>query len=230
MTLVLVGTLVVLALVDSTSIGTLVVPLWWLLAPGRLRVRSLGLYLGTVVVFYLVVGLALLAGLGVVLEVLGDALDVPVVRWVQAVLGAGLLVLSFRTAAMRGAADRILGWRDRVAGESLPSSRTVVSTALVATGLEVATMLPYLAAIALVAGSGLAPVPQGLVIAGYCIVMVLPAMLLTVLRLALHDRVEPLLRRLDAWTTKQAGEATGWVVGIVGFLLLADAVQALGLL
>lgn len=229
MTLVLVGTLIVLALVDSTSIGTLVVPLWWLLAPGRLRARSLALYLATVVVFYLVVGLLLLAGLGVALETLGDALDVPAVRWVQAGLGAALLVLSFRTAAMRGAADRILRWRDRVAGEQPPSSRTVVSTALVATGVEVATMLPYLAAIALIAASDLAAAPQALVVAAYCVVMVLPAAVLTVLRLALHRQVSPALRRLDAWMARQAGEATGWVVGIAGFYLLADAVQALEL-
>ena len=31
------GSLVVLALIDSTSFGTLLIPVWFMLAPGRVR-------------------------------------------------------------------------------------------------------------------------------------------------------------------------------------------------
>ena len=33
----LIGSLVLLALIDSTSFGTLLIPIWMMLAPGRLR-------------------------------------------------------------------------------------------------------------------------------------------------------------------------------------------------
>lgn len=48
-----------LALVDSTSIGTLFIPIWLLLAPGRVSVRRILVYLGTIAAFYFAVGLVL---------------------------------------------------------------------------------------------------------------------------------------------------------------------------
>lgn len=38
MTTAFIGVLVVLALVDSTSFGTLLIPIWLLLTPGKLRI------------------------------------------------------------------------------------------------------------------------------------------------------------------------------------------------
>ncbi len=54
--LVLLTTLGGLALLDSTSIGTLVVPVWMLLMPGRPQVRRLLTYLVVITTFYFVVG------------------------------------------------------------------------------------------------------------------------------------------------------------------------------
>lgn len=54
--LVLLVTLGGLALLDSTSIGTLVVPVWMLLMPGRPHVRRLLIYLVVITTFYFVVG------------------------------------------------------------------------------------------------------------------------------------------------------------------------------
>ena len=55
----LLGQLVVLALIDSTSFGTLLIPLWFLLVPGRVRAHRVLVFLGTVAAFYLGVGIAL---------------------------------------------------------------------------------------------------------------------------------------------------------------------------
>ena len=44
----LLGALALLALVDSTSFGTLLIPTWLLLAPGRLRPGRILIYLATV--------------------------------------------------------------------------------------------------------------------------------------------------------------------------------------
>ncbi|MEU5675395.1 hypothetical protein ABZ749_34945, partial [Micromonospora sp. NPDC047753] len=51
-----------LALIDSTSIGTLFIPVWLLLAPGPVNVRRILGYLATIAVFYLAVGLLLVWG------------------------------------------------------------------------------------------------------------------------------------------------------------------------
>ena len=66
------------------------------------------------------------------------------------------------------------------------------------------------------------------VLAAYCVVMVLPALVLMAARVAAGRLVEPLLDRLNAGMTKNAASTTAWVVGIVGFLLARDAVVWLG--
>ncbi|RYJ05279.1 MAG: hypothetical protein EON52_12390, partial [Actinomycetales bacterium] len=77
------STLLVLALVDSTSIGTLVVPIWLLLSPAGARVGRMAAYLGTVALFYLGVGLLLLAGVDVFSDLAGGLAEQRWLRWVQ---------------------------------------------------------------------------------------------------------------------------------------------------
>ncbi|WP_125778334.1 GAP family protein [Antribacter gilvus] len=238
------GPLALLALVDSTSFGTLLIPVWLLMAPGRPRAGRLLVYLGTVAVFYLAVGIAVMFGAGFVLDRFGDALESPTAYAVQLVLGVALFVLSFRFDRKRsearrarqeaeGKQGRLSRWRERAlgadGGPASGSALPLMGLALGAVSLEVATMLPYLAAIGMLATSSLAPATSVAVLAGYCVVMVLPALLLLAGRLAVARAVDPLLRRLDAWLTRNAEEMTGWVLGILGALLVLDAVGNLGL-
>ncbi|MEH1164960.1 GAP family protein [Micromonospora sp. CPCC 205539] len=218
-----------LALVDSTSIGTLFIPVWLLLAPGPVNVRRILTYLATIAVFYLAVGL-LLVGLGTSLAgVLGGALDNRGVLWAQLVLGVGLLALSFRyDGRRRPRSGGVLRWRDRAtAGDS--SARWLVGLALLAALAEVATMLPYLGAVGLLATSGVGPAAVVGLLAGYCLVMVLPAVLLLVARVARPAWVDPVLVRLNNWIIAKAGSALGWILGIAGFLVARDAAARLGL-
>jgi hypothetical protein len=92
---------------------------------------------------------------------------------------------------------------------------------------EVAMMLPYLAAIAMMTTSHPGGGTVALLLAGYCVVMVLPALALLVARIAAASRVEPLLQRMNAWITAKAGSATGWILAIAGFLVARDAVTRL---
>jgi hypothetical protein len=73
MTTGLLLTLAVLVVVDSTSFGTLGIPVYLLLAAERSPVSRLLIYLGTVAVFYFLVGVTLMLGLSTVLENFGDA-------------------------------------------------------------------------------------------------------------------------------------------------------------
>src|SRR5690606_13147209 len=108
------------------------------------------------------------------------------------------------------------------------SARPLVALALTATVIEVATLLPYLIAIGVMTDADLGPALHGLVMAGYCMVMILPALVLLGLRLVAHRAVEPLLQRVNAWLTRSAGDWMSWFVGILGFLLIRHGAQHSG--
>ncbi|MEU1588613.1 GAP family protein [Micromonospora sp. NPDC005710] len=218
-----------LALIDSTSIGTLFIPVWLLLAPGPVNVRRILGYLATIATFYLAVGLLLVWGGSTLGEALGGALDNRGVLWAQLVLGIGMLALSFRyDGKRRPRTGGVLRWRDRAtAGDS--SARWLVGLALLAALAEVATMLPYLGAVGLLATSGVGAAGVAGLLAGYCLVMVLPAVLLLGARVARPRLVEPMLARLNTWIVTKAGSALGWILGIAGFLIARDAAAQLSL-
>jgi hypothetical protein len=158
------------------------------------------------------------------------ALDTTPAMAVQLALGLALLVFALlpRRWRPKGRPGRALRWRDEqlVGGASV---RPLVVLALVAVGLEVLTMLPYLAAIGLLSAADLtAPATAGL-LAGYCLVMVLPALLLLAVRRLAARRVDPLLVRLERLAARGGNQATLWAVFLVGFLLARDAASGLGL-
>lgn len=231
--------LVVLALVDSTSFGTLLIPLWLMLAPGRVRAARVVVFLATVAGFYLLLGVALAAGAVTFLDAVGAALETEAGRVVRLVVGAVLVVLGLtvepwtregkrRKAERRAARETVRGpgrltrWRARAAGDE-GSTASVMALAVSAAGLEALSMVPYLAAVGLLVTSPLTGPQVALVLAGYCLVMVLPALLLLGARLALHERLTRRLQRLEAYLTRTAGETLAWVLFLLGVFLLSDA-------
>ena len=222
------ATLTVLALVDSTSFGTLLIPIWLLLAPGRIRVGRVLVFLGTVAGVYLLLGIALVAGASALFGDLDALAEDPVVTRVQLVVGVGLLVGSFFIGGKKKDGEdrprgRLLGWRERAMGTG-SGIGGLMTLALAAVALEVVTMLPYLAATGLIASTDLGMPARVVVLAGYCLVMILPALVLMAGRLVARRAVEPVLERLSRWMERHGGETTGWIVGIVGFLVARDAV------
>lgn len=229
--------LVALALADSTSIGTLIIPLWLLLRPGW-RSQLILIYLATITAFYLLVGLVLMAGLRTALPTVIAVLGHPTARWVQLVLGVGLFAFSFwigpkaaaRRAAKAGrAAETTPRWQQRL-DRAAATPTGMMTLALSAGLLEVATMLPYLAAIAIIASFGLSALGSAVTLAGYTLLMALPALVLMIARLGAGQRVNRALDRLGAWLGRRTGSSVSWIVGIIGVLLVWDAVGRLGLL
>tara|TARA_R100001039_G_scaffold37797_2_gene37264 strand:+ start:1523 stop:2236 length:714 start_codon:yes stop_codon:yes gene_type:complete len=221
-----------LALLDSTSIGTLFIPVWLLLAPGGVKPSRILLYLATIALFYLGVGILLMLGAAPLFDALGQFTDNPVVVWAQLLLGVGLFVVSFRFDSQRsrrlGKPDRAARWRERASGDKV-SARFLMTIALLAAMAEVATMLPYLAAIAILSTTELAaPAVFGL-LAAYCLVMVVPALLLLALRLFSQPLVQPVLLKLDGWINRHGETTVGWIIGIAGFLVASDALAKLSL-
>ncbi|WP_293781027.1 GAP family protein [uncultured Aeromicrobium sp.] len=235
------GTLVVLALIDSTSFGTLLIPIWLLTAPGRLRLGRMLVYLSTVTIAYLTLGIVLLLGAGAFLDAYGDMLDSSAFLIGQLLLGVALMVVSHlmdtkkarARAAERAASGggRVLRWRARIMSEDGTRDRSTAALAglaLTAVAVEAASMLPYLAAIGILTSQGPGWPASGVLLTGYCLVMIAPALVLTFGRVVAHDALERPLSRLDRWLTRHAQATTAWILGIIGFLLAAHAIFDLG--
>ncbi|WP_026551580.1 GAP family protein [Arthrobacter sp. H20] len=240
MTLALAGALaaLALALIDSTSFGTLMIPLWLMLAPGRMRAGRIVLFLVTVAVFYFGVGLAIMFGAEAAVAQLGGFFSSRLALTVLFAAGVTLIIWSFLLEAKAkrekkaGAptSARILRWRDRAVGSGASgaggSGRSggvaLMGLALGAGTVEVATMLPYLGAIGLLTTSDVQWPVTGAVFAAYCLVMILPALVILVLRLVAARWVDPILRKLDGWLTRNSTNTLSWVVGILGVLLVVN--------
>ncbi|MDT9592896.1 GAP family protein [Nocardioides zeae] len=224
-----------LALVDSTSIGTLVLPLVLLVAP-RVDARRFVVYLATVGGFYALVGVGLVLGASALTEIARSAGDLTPLRWAQLVVGAALLAAGVvgdkvleRVRARRGTpapSGRTQAWAERIVGEHA-SYRVVVAVGISAALVEVASMLPFLAAVGIITAADLPVAGAVGVVVAYALVMVLPAALLLVLRLALAGRVEVPLARFSAWLATKTQGAIWWVLAIVGFFVAGDAYGAL---
>lgn len=220
----------VLALIDSTSFGTLLIPVW-LMTSRQVRARQHLLYLGIVAACYWLLGLALAFGLAAVWDDVRAVLDTTPARAVQLALGLALLVFALLPRRWRpaGRPGRAMRWRDQQLQASA-SLRPLVMLALVAVAVEALSMLPYLAAVALLSAADLPGAAQAGLLLGYCVLMVLPALLLLAVRRLAARRIEPLLHRLERLAARGGTEATLWAAFILGFLLARDASLQLGLL
>ena len=246
MTILLYAQLAVLALIDSTSIGTLLIPLWLVLRPDARKITPrILLYLAVLAGFYLLVGIAVLSGAGWAISGLGtqSLTSIPAIQWGMTLGGGAMFAYALFSGGSAGttarkqrvqhqtaglpeesAAER--KWQERLS-KALRSPGTMVTLGLLAGLVELPTMLPYLGAITLLANSTLVLPAEIAVLMLYCLVMLLPAVALLSLRAALSSRVDPWLRRISTKMGKFTGETLLWVVGIVGFLLLRAGLSQL---
>ncbi|MDR6866992.1 hypothetical protein J2Y69_001591 [Microbacterium resistens] len=270
-------TLAVLALLDGLSVGTLLIPVFLLLSPGRVRAGRILLYLSAITVFYLLVGLLFLWGLVNIVDVAADFLSSEAGLIARLVIGAAMLVGSFlipgskkdaapvgapvttsvaaaaetahpahvssmesgpgltppdpipaRPAAATPRPGRLMRWRTKLLDPATPPI-VVIGLAIAAGLVEVATMLPYIVAMTMLADAGVGTPLRIGALAGYCLLMIAPALLLLVLRVVAARAVEGPLQRLADWLGRTGSETTAWIIGIVGFLIARGAASELGL-
>lgn len=258
--------LAVLALVDSLSVGTLLIPVFLLFSPGKVRAGRVLLYLATIAAFYLAVGLLFLWGLVNVVDVAADFLSSPIGATIRLVIGAGLLIASFliptspkkkaeQPVATASASSlegfvgtdssaaagsdapaeaapakpgRIIRWRARLLAPE--TTRVALMSVAIAAGLvEVATMLPYIVAMTMLTDAGIDTPARILSLVGYCLVMIVPALVLLVLRIVAAPVITRPLERLADWMQRTGAENTAWIIGILGFLIARAAATELGL-
>ena len=235
--------LAILALIDSTSIGTLVIPLWLLLRGRREAIGKVLAYLMVIAGFYWVIGVLLRSGL---LLIDPSFFEHRFFRLAGMAVGALMIVwaLAYRTDAQKAAsarkkaAARVDAGHQAHAAESteaieqvprrlrgrlgtaLDTRTGLVVLALFAGLLELPTMLPYLAAVGVMQGAGWGTSVQLLALIGYCLVMIVPALALVGARALAGPRIEAWMQKMGAKAAVYAQETLGWVVGIAGYLLI----------
>ncbi|SCY05556.1 Sap, sulfolipid-1-addressing protein [Paenibacillus polysaccharolyticus] len=235
------STLVLLALIDSTSLGTLLIPVWLLMTPGRVRVDRFLIYLFTVSGCYFAIGLIIMFGTDAFLNNYAPLMVSKPFLLGQLAIGILLMIISqlmdtkkSRARAAERAASGggyIFKWRTRFTGEAVSSKISItilIGLALTAVILELGTMLPYLAAIGILVTEGPAWPMSGILLLGYCFVMILPALILLAGRLLAYPFLKQPLQKIDNWLMKNAQRAAAWIIGIVGFLLSVNAIYDLG--
>ncbi len=204
-----------LALLDTLSPTTLGVTVYMLLSErGKIAGRLL-VYLGTVACFYFLVGVFLMLGLDTVTDVFSGLGDNALLSRTMTVLGLGLLIGSFFIPTKKNAPK-----------VRKPKSRSMLS--MVALGLttglvEVGTALPYFAAIGIMAAAHLHPVEWLPMLAGYNLIMVLPASLLMVAHFLFKGWLQKPLEKMRLSIEKNSGSTLSWMMSIAGLILLINA-------
>lgn len=224
--------LIGLALVDSLSVGTLVIPLTLLLRWGRLRTIPYATYLGTITVAYFALGITLMLGFAGIGPIITEATQTDWAPWVTLVLGAALALFGIVAPNPR---------KPEPGETNLPTDTTkmqkatraglagMVSLALGAAVIEAATMLPYLAAIGIMQSFEITPLLRLALLAAYCIIMVLPAMLAGAAMGLVGDRLADRLQRWIPRLNYEAKVTLLWIAAIVGITMVYRSATALNL-
>jgi len=210
-----------LAAVDSINPSALLATIALLLR-GRSARPLVAVYVVAVLVTYLAIGLALTLGLGLTPDAV---LESDASFLVQGVLGAAMLafaVLAPNRRQRRGAVEP----------RSLPTANrplAVFALGMAVTALELPTALPYLGAVGALTRADLAVAEWLPLLVLYNLIFVLPPLALLAGHVALGERAEVVLGRLRDRLGRATREAFLWLLGLVGFVLLADALGHFGI-
>jgi hypothetical protein len=103
----------------------------------------------------------------------------------------------------------------------------MISLGLGAVVLEVGMVLPYMAAIGIMTAADLNAAQWMPLVAGYNLIMVAPPLLMYAGYRLAGERIEPRLLRWRERLQAKSDETVVWIVGIIGALLLVNALQKL---
>lgn len=209
-----------LALLDGLSVGTLVIPLVLVVRRGRVDWGPLSIYFLTVLSWYFLLGVALLMGLDAATGALDSFLASDLGSWITVIAGALLLaygVLAPDPAKREGSRPDV----------PAPTAWAMIALATGAAVAEAATMVPYLAAIGLMASLDLGFLTRLILLACYCVLMILPALVLlavaSIVGCAMMPRLERLLPKLE----REAKITLLWLAALGGIWLMSSGAVAL---
>lgn len=217
--------LVGLALLDSLSIGTLVIPLGLILMWRSVRVPALAAYLLTVAAVYFALGVAMLLGFTGLSSYMERIADTPVFPWFTLVLGAILAIYGICAPnPVKPAAGELPKQLSKPIRTSLPK---MIALGLGASLTEAATMLPYIAAMGIISNWDTPMAGQVIAVAAYCGVMIAPTVILAAIALVAGQRFFPRLEKAVPRLQYEAKVTLLWIAAIVGIYMVVNSVGAL---
>lgn len=212
-----------LALIDSINPSALLVTLFLLAGPSP--GRRILIYTSTIFIVSLTLGIVLTLGLDLLLNSVRVLIDSSVVYAVQLAIGALMLLYALI------APNRKIASTPAVPKQY--STGALILLGMTVTLMEAPTAIPYLAAISILISAELSILQWLPVLIIYNFIFITPPLLLLLLQTLLGDRIKARLNSFQQWLTGSAREGFLWIIGIVGYLLLQDALgyfQFFGLL
>lgn len=217
--------LVGLALLDSLSIGTLVIPLALIVLWRSVRVPALTAYLFTVAAVYFALGVAMLLGFTGLSSYVERVTDAPVFPWITLILGAALAIFGiFGPDPVKPAPGELPKQLNKPIGTSLPK---MIILGLGASLTEAATMLPYIAAMGIISDWDTPMAGQVAAIAAYCAVMIVPTVILAAIALVAGPKFFPRLEKAVPRLQYEAKVTLLWIAAIVGVYMVIHSVGAI---
>ncbi|KOP68639.1 hypothetical protein AMS62_27940 [Bacillus sp. FJAT-18019] len=218
MTLELLLSIGALSLLDTLSPATLGVTVYLLLTGKERLILRLFVYLSTVAGFYFLVGIALMLGMDALLQSVNAIFQNRTVSWIMAIVGGVLFVASFFVPTKKTPEPR------RPKSQRLGA---MVGLGLTTSLLEVATALPYFAAIGLMTTAHLSLLQWIPLLAAYNVVMVLPPLILLGLHLVFGRVMQKPLEKLRMKSAQSSGSVLSWVMCIAGVILVLNSIDNL---
>ncbi|WP_411551880.1 GAP family protein [Paenibacillus lautus] len=207
-----------LALLDSLSFASIVVTIFLLLSTAYRPDRIMA-YLLTVAGFYILLGIALMNGAGVILQFwLSGWKEHAVMSYMQLLLGIILVLIGVRLDNKpKGRSYKLERIRPQ---DTYPS---MMKLGISVSMIEAVTMLPFLSAIGLMTTRRLEVYEWMPMLAAYCAVMIAPPCLLLTLRYLIGDKANGLLSKINRKIEPYTQEALAVIAIIAGIYLISDA-------
>lgn len=208
--LLLVGALALLDMFSPSIIG---VTVYILLVAKKHQMRLVLTYLITVALFYFSTGIFLMLGLDVLFDPIANLLSSYSARLTMTIVGGILFIGSWLVP------------KKKTTGA--PRPKTLHVSAMVALGfttsiLEVATALPYFAAIGILTSHHLSFFEWLPLLAGYNLVMITPGIILLCFHLLFRRYMHQPLRKIQSLFDQSTSSALSWIMFFVGLILLIN--------
>ena len=140
------------------------------------------------------------------------------------ILGAALALFGIFAPNPKKPEPGQLPKRAAGATSSVPS---MVALGLGASLTEAATMLPYIAAMGIIGSWGIPSVAKAGAVGVYCLVMILPTVILATVALLFGQKLFPRLERLIPRLEYEAKVTLLWIAAIVGIYMVVHSVPML---
>ncbi|MGN7477597.1 GAP family protein [Solibacillus silvestris] len=207
-----------LALLDTLSPTIIGVTLFLVLKDNKNLTTRLLAYLFTVAILYFSLGLIMMSGLNYIIETFSDIFQNRIFSWLIFSIGAILFTASFFIPANK---------KGNIPEPKTQSYLSIVFIGITTFIIEAGTALPYFTALGLLTTIDIPPYERISIIAGYNIVMILPALLIFLSFKLLNKWINPNLVNLRNKISSSSNSTLSWMMCIVGIILIFYTVDYL---